>query len=93
MQKTPRTDSKTQMQEVIGMFIEYDARKGLNNQEITPEQIVLDFKPLQVKRYKDLSTSVQSRSNFCTVVACHGISLLMMHQISLSPLSQPKDKS
>ena len=70
------------------MFIEYDARNGLNNQEITPEQIVLDFKPLQVNRYEDLSTSVQSRSNFCTVVACHGIC-----QISLSPLSQPKDKS
>ena len=40
------------------MFIEYDARNGLNNQEITPEQIVLDFKPLQVNRYEDLSTSV-----------------------------------
>ena len=62
LQKTPRTDSKTQTQEVIGMFIEYDARKGLNNQEITPKQIVLEFKPLQVKRYKELSTSVLAKS-------------------------------
>ena len=54
--------SKSQTQEVIGIFIEYDARKGLNNQEITPDQIVLDFKPLQVKRYKELSTSVLAKS-------------------------------
>jgi hypothetical protein len=40
------------------MFIEYDASKGLHNQAITPEQIVLDFNPAQVKKYKELTTTV-----------------------------------
>ena len=40
------------------MFIEYDASKGINNQEIKAEQVVLDFKPAYVKACKELSSSV-----------------------------------
>lgn len=40
------------------MFIEYDARQGLNNQEMTPAQIVLDFSPQHVTDYENLCTSV-----------------------------------
>ncbi len=47
------------------MFIEYDASIGINNQEIKAEQVVLDFNPVHVKTYKELSTSV---------LATHGVS-------------------
>ncbi len=47
--KTPRNGFTPLTQEVIGMFIEYNASKGLNDKEITPEQIVLDFKPILPK--------------------------------------------
>ena len=58
LQRAPRNGSTPLTQEVIGMFIEYDASKGLHNQAITPEQIVLDFKPAHVKKYKELTATV-----------------------------------
>ena len=42
------------------MFIEYDASKGIDNQEIKAEQVVLDFKQAHVKTYKELYSSVHA---------------------------------
>ena len=36
--KTPRTSSGNQTQDGIGLFLNYDTGKGLNNQEITTER-------------------------------------------------------
>ena len=63
LQQTPRTGSTAQTQEVIGMFIEYDASKGLPNQAMTPTQIMLDFTPQHVKDYEELSKTVLSNFN------------------------------
>ena len=58
MQETPRTGATAQTQEVIGMFIEYDASKGLQNQAMTGTQIMLDFSPQHAKDYEELSKTV-----------------------------------
>ena len=58
LQETPRTGTTAQTQEVIGMFIEYDASKGLQNQAMTATQIMLDFSPQHAKHYEELSKTV-----------------------------------
>jgi hypothetical protein len=40
------------------MFLAYDAGKGLNNQEIKTVDMVLEFKPEHMTRYKELISSV-----------------------------------
>jgi hypothetical protein len=40
------------------MLNKYDASKGINNQAIGAEQVVLDFKPAYVKIYTEMSSFV-----------------------------------
>ena len=50
LQKSPRTGCEPQTHEVLGMFLSYDAGKGLNNQEIKTVDMMLEFKPEHEKR-------------------------------------------
>jgi hypothetical protein len=63
LQETPRTGATAQTQEIIGMFIEYDASKGLQNQAMTGTQIMLDFSPQHAKDYEELSKAVLANCN------------------------------
>jgi hypothetical protein len=93
-------------------FINYDAKKRLQNQEKNAVNMSLKFTPEHEKNYKELSTSaavalseikgkdlvsnfVQSRSSFCTAVACLGlcaVEIKFLHGCSVPWASLKQEK-
>jgi hypothetical protein len=60
LHKDPRTCCGTQAQSVMGLFMNYDAKKTsrLQNQEKKAVNMSLEFTTVHEKSYKELSTSV-----------------------------------